>query len=960
MVPGLPFDWQTPTQKALGGAESAGYSMAHALRALRHHVTVFSNIPQGTQSPDGVLYRPLSDWALWSRTTPHDVSIVQRMPELANAPINARLTLYWMHDLALGRNRDKTNGTIWNIDKAFLLSKFMVEQYQQVYGWPASFCAQTRNGIALSLFQGLEGMERSRKRMVYAARPERGLDVLLETLLPKVLEAEPSATLAIAGYDNAVEHMVEFYQHIARLIQTFGERIEWKGFLPKRQLYELYASSGVYVYPTPGRIMPGFAETSCITAMECQAAGLPIVTTDKGALPETIHPDAGVFVSGDVGNDAAVQGQFVGRVLHFLRDDEAWAKASQAGRAHAQTLGWAGVAADWSERFEGWIAERNDDPARLVRHFWRRSDIVAAKEALKTVPDSDPQKPDLKMLLQPWGFSDAKDTMREQYERIGATHTDVFHAAAQEPRFQMLKQWLDGKPEVQRILDFGCAHGSYAVNLANQTGRTVVGVDIDKHSIGWCERNKSTRATNPDLLTFRLGDETVDLSDLEPFDLLWLGEVLEHVTNPHEVIDALERWVKPGGIVLMTVPFGPWEQMSYDTYPHRAHLWEYDQHDLRDLFHGKHACGIQIMPFAQSNLTLEALGWHIVQYVVQPERPCGPIDLARKLRVQRPRQTLSAVLMAGAGAEETLHWCLRSIRDLADEIVIADTGLNDEGRRILAHYPVRIIPSRSPLEHGFEAPRNDGVQAARMDWVLWIDTDEKLLDAPNLHKFLRDNPFQGYQIRQHHFAADTTFPPDVPVRVFRRTRTDAEGRRLRFVGYIHEHPEFEVNHGPGLSVVLSDVHIAHLGYLIESGRRQRFARNLPLLKRDMREHPDRLLQKHFIMRDNMLQVSYAIQQNGGRVTDQALAWCRETVELYRTYFLGKDPHTSADPLEYYSQALTVLGEGFEVAWNLSADKGRATLNGQMQKARFATREEFETTLLTRARSTVGLVANADY
>lgn len=959
-VPGLPFDWQTTSQKALGGAETAGYYMAHALRALGHHVTVFSNIPEGTQSPDGVLYRPINDWTMWARTTPHDVAIMQRVAELANFPINARLSVYWMHDLALGRNRDKINGTIWNTDKAFVLSKFMLENYQRTYGWPASFMHQTRNGIDLSLFQGLDGVERSRKRMVYAARPERGLDVLLETLLPKILEQEPSATLAIAGYDNAVDQMREFYQHIANLIQRFGERIEWKGFLPKRELYELYASSRVYVYPTPGRIMPGFAEISCITAMECQAAGLPIVTTTAGALPETIHPDAGLLIPGNVGDNPAVQTAFLEGVLHLLRDDEAWARASSAGRTHAQGLGWDVVAEDWSTRFEEWIAERNDDSARLVRHFWRRADIVAAKAALQTVPDSNPQKPDLKMLLHPWDFADAKVSTREQYEKIGATHTDVFHSAALEPRFMMLKQWLDGKPEVQRILDFGCAHGSYAVNMANQTGRQFVGVDIDKHSIAWCEKNKATRATTPELLTFRLGDETVDLSDLEPFDLLWMGEVLEHVINPHEVLDALERWVKPGGIVLMTVPFGPWEQMSYDTYPHRAHLWEYDQHDLRDLFSQKVGCVIQIMPFAQSNVSLEPLGWHIVQYVVQPNRPCGPIDMERKLRLQRPRQTLSAVLMAGAGAEETIHWCLRSIRDIADEIVIADTGMNEEVRRIVSQYPVRVISSRSPLEVGFEVPRNDGVAAARMDWVLWIDTDEKLLDTPNLHKFLRDNPFQGYQIRQHHFAVDTSFTPDVPVRVFRRTRPDGQGRRLKFIGYIHEHPEFDVNEGPGLSVVLSDVHIAHVGYLIESGRRQRFMRNLPMLKRDMEAHPDRLLQKHFIMRDNMLQCSYAIQQAGGRITDQVIAWCRETIALYRQYFMGKDPHTSADPLEYYSQALAILGEGFEVAWGMVADKGRADLNGQVKKSRFANREDFETTLLTRARNAVGLVANADY
>ena len=88
-----------------------------------------------------------------------------------------------------------------------------------------------------------------------------------------------------------------------------------------------------------------------------------------------------------------------------------------------------------------------------------------------------------------------------------------------------------------------------------------------------------------------------------------------------------------------------------------------------------------------------------------------------------------------------------------------------------------------------------------MDWVLWIDTDERLMDPERVPKYLRANIFNGYSIRQHHFACDTAFKPDLPVRLFRRGPQG--GKTMRFFGMIHEHPELGLNEGPGLTVVLS-------------------------------------------------------------------------------------------------------------------------------------------------------------
>ena len=556
-----------------------------------------------------------------------------------------------------------------------------------------------------------------------------------------------------------------------------------------------------------------------------------------------------------------------------------------------------------------------------------------------------------------WGFMHSAKAQREHYEKIGLTHTDVFDQVPGEPRFKVAEQWLNDHPEVQSVLDYGCAHGGYCVNLANRVGREWIGVDIDKHSLEWANNNYSKhgkRDGNQSLVTkmnFVQGDHTIDLGD-KRVDCLFAFEVLEHVTNPSETIDSLERWVKPGGKVLITVPYGPWEYDSYHTYPHRCHLYEYDMHDLRDIFGKKKDLVINGQPHGLSQCLNAPLGWRWVEYTVSGV-PCGRIDMERKLKLQAPRQTVSASIIAGPNSEDNLHWLLKSLQHVADEIVIIDTGMNENALMIADQYKARIFKGSDPKEYGFETPRNECLEHCRMDWILWIDTDEKLIEGIKLHKYLHQNMFDGYSIRQHHFACDTTWKPDMPVRLFRNHKG------MKFYGMIHEHPEKELNKGPGITVVLSDVHIAHVGYLIESGRRQRFARNWPLLQKDIEKYPERILQKHFIMRDNMLLSIYEMQQNGNKLTPEIKKRAEETIEIYRKYFLGNATYAHVDSIQYYSQAATILGLGAEVAFQIAADKSQAVVNG-ISTYRFASADDLEKEMLTRVRDIASPFMSANW
>ena len=981
-IPGLPFNGNTFDKQSLGGSETAGYYMGRALAKLGHRVTVFCNTPERVHCTD-VDYLPIGMFRSYVENVVHDVCIVQRIGELFSTQNSARFSALWCHDLAMGRQEGTVKGTAWNYDKVFVLSEFMRKQYQEVYTLPDELLYQTRNGVDLGLVasvraQTQEKVNRNPLALVYSARPERGLDVLLREIMPRILEREPQARLFLSAYENNVAELAGFYAQCAALAAKLGDRVVNLGALTKAQLYEVYHCSGLYLYPTPSYFAPDFDEISCITAAEVQACGLPIVASARGALVETIAPGAGAIVTEPI-HTPEYYSAFTEAALQLMQNPHEWRQASAAGLQRAQGLSWDGVAEQWTALFEQELHSRIASPeglGTLANHFYRRSDIYAAKHVLSQLPeDCEKVRFVRERIANDWSFIDAPNGFRDQYEKIGSTHdAAVIDWAPREPRYVALREWLQlHKTDVHTVLDYGCAHGAYAINLLRELPElSITGVDIDLHGIqmacefadklGVADRWRGVVGDHE-----RLSDATLP-EMAEMYDAAVAQEVLEHVADPGALLAALEARVKDGGLVYITVPYGPWEFTDYTQYPYRAHVREFDAHDLHDLLDvkGREAdVTINAMPFGHSPVTGDPLGWWVVQYLVTSENrgKIGTIDLARKVLLQHPRETLSAAIIAGPNSEETLHWCLRSLVPVADEVVIMDCGLSDEAKRIIASYEwrdfdlsvplaaqrgqrhflnIRVFPGADPKTQGFETPRNMALEHCTQDWVLWIDTDEKLLQPERLNKYLRKNIFQGYSIRQHHFAVDTAFDADLPVRLFRNNK------KLRFFGMIHEHPEEELNKGPGRTIVLSDVHIPHVGYLIESGRQDRFNRNWPMLQADIAKYPERLLQKHFIMRDEILLCTYELQQNGGQVTDVIRERAHRVIKIYREHFLGKGHFTNVDPIIYYSQAVTLLGTGFDTLLQVTADKIDAKPNGVL-KARFASSDDFITEVTRRAK-----------
>lgn len=801
VVPGMPFNGDSLTKDSIGGSETAGLSLATELAKLGHRIHLFCNTDKPSISY-GIDFYPLDSFRRFASQVPHDVTIVQRMPEAFSIPINSKLHILWLHDLALKRDEKLIKSVLWNVDAIAVVSDFMKKQYAETLGFEAidkledrpknSISAVTkvfRNGIDLGMFP--KGLPREPAKLMFCARPERGLDVLLKTVFPKVLEKVPKAQLYLATYDNPVNQLAPFYAQCQSIAERFGNRVVQLGSLPKPDLYLHYVTTRVYVYPTPSPIMPDFKEVSCISAMEAIAAGTPIVTTKNGALPETIGDKCGALI--ELGEGYV--DTFVEHVVRLITNEQVWKHRHNACLPRAEELTWSKRAQEWSEYLVSECSRGMENIERLTRHFYKHSDIIAGWGLGKGHELST-------HIEREWGFIESEEAFREHYRKISESHdttVESFENVGGGARLQVLKNWLSQRPKIKRVLDWGCDRGEYCIHLSNDLPDVeFFGVDVAINSIGWCERQKQKHAKHKENLAFFL-DSAFPESDSGLMDLAVMQEVLEHVAKPWDLADRVEHYVKPGGKVYITVPYGPWEYMTYRTYPYRCHLWEFDAHDLEEMFGKKPDCKISALPSGTDELLGRPIGWHVVEYTAD-HAPVGKVDLDRKRALQRPPETLSALLIGGPKCELTLEWCLDSIKDIADEILIGDCGLSPVAQDIANRYGAHIVTAAMPLKKGFDMARNSVLEQCSMDWVLWIDTDERLTDPQRLVKYLRPGTWNGFGIRQFHHTVDTAFTPDMPVRLIRRDRG------LKFYGCLT--PDTLIATNPGL-ISITDVKVGN-------------------------------------------------------------------------------------------------------------------------------------------------------
>ena len=184
-----------------------------------------------------------------------------------------------------------------------------------------------------------------------------------------------------------------------------------------------------------------------------------------------------------------------------------------------------------------------------------------------------------------------------------------------------------------------------------------------------------------------------------------------------------------------------------------------------------------------------------------------------------------SICMIVKNESETLPNCLQSIQPIADEIIVVDTGSDDNTLEIAKQYGAKVI--ESDWRDDFSYSRNISINHAKGSWILWLDADD-IVPADSvlkIHELKKRKPDKvlGMVVRNQkpngtgtEFIQARMFPNDPAIRFERPIHEQMMPSALK-AGYI---------------MIPTDVVIEHHGYADNDAMKKKAARNVQMLLKD--------------------------------------------------------------------------------------------------------------------------------
>ncbi len=174
---------------------------------------------------------------------------------------------------------------------------------------------------------------------------KKGVHVLIEAFLLLAREM-PDLILVIVG---DCEHADSGYlRHLHQLSRPAGGRIVFAGFVPPDKIHGYYLAADIFVCPSQ------WPEPLGRVHYEAMAAGTPIITMNRGGIPEVVQDRINGIVISDYRNPAALAGAIKDLLAH---PQEARAMAQRGRRIVEEKFSFERVAGEILRHYQDVLAK---------------------------------------------------------------------------------------------------------------------------------------------------------------------------------------------------------------------------------------------------------------------------------------------------------------------------------------------------------------------------------------------------------------------------------------------------------------------------------------------------------------------------------------------------------------------------------------------------------------------------
>ncbi|MBP2637372.1 MAG: glycosyl transferase family 2 [Firmicutes bacterium] len=189
---------------------------------------------------------------------------------------------------------------------------------------------------------------------------------------------------------------------------------------------------------------------------------------------------------------------------------------------------------------------------------------------------------------------------------------------------------------------------------------------------------------------------------------------------------------------------------------------------------------------------------------------------------------LISVAMIVKDEEAMLEACLDSVKEIADELVIVDTGSVDKTIEIAKSYTDKVYCFL--WQGDFSAARNFAINQCNCEWVLSIDADERIeVRQEYLRELITNTTKEAFMLPLKNFSGpgDSDFNIISVLRLFRNLP------QYRYIGKIHE----QIRIANQEAVGFSDYPVISHSYIEPRRRQEKRWRNLHMLTAQLQDEP---------------------------------------------------------------------------------------------------------------------------